>query len=256
MLAMEKFRPGLKAIALVPARAGSLRVKSKNTRLLAGHPLLAYTIAVAKASGLFDRIVCSTDSVETAEIAKRYGAEVPFLRPPEFASSTSPDIEWIRHILAELPEQYDMFSILRPTSPFRTVDMLKRAYEQFISRDKADSLRAVQLCKEHPGKMWVLDEHAEYMTTLLPQEHLEAPWHAGQYQALPKVYVQNSSLEIAWTRCVTQYNSREGKVLTPFLTQGLEGFTIDYEEDWDRMLRLIEKGDGKLPEIIQAPHQS
>lgn len=253
---MNTKKGDLKAIALIPARAGSLRVKSKNTRLLGEHPLLAYSIAVAKESGLFDRVICSTDSEETAQMARHYGADVPFLRPAEFATSTSPDIEWITYTLSQLPEKYDIFSIIRPTSPFRTVSMLKRAFEQLLSREKADSLRAVQLCKEHPGKMWVLDEKAEYMSTLLPQDHLESPWHAGQYQALPKVYVQNSSLEMAWTRCVTEHKSREGKVLTPFLTEGLEGFTIDYEEDWDRAVRLVEKEESLLPRIDIEPYRT
>ena len=82
-------------IAFVPARSGSERVPHKNVRPLAGHPLLAYAIATAKEAGVFDRVVCSTDSEEIAEIARWYGAEVPFLRPSRFATSTSPDIEWL-----------------------------------------------------------------------------------------------------------------------------------------------------------------
>ena len=81
------------AIALIPARAGSERVKDKNIRPLAGHPLLAYAIATARQAGIFDRVVCSTDSGRIAKVAQRYGAEVPFLRPTELATSTSPDAE-------------------------------------------------------------------------------------------------------------------------------------------------------------------
>ena len=90
------------AIALIPARAGSERVKDKNIRPLAGHPLLAYAIATARQAGIFDRVVCSTDSGKIAEVAQRYGADIPFLRPSELATSTSPDIEWLKYTLEQL----------------------------------------------------------------------------------------------------------------------------------------------------------
>ena len=79
------------AIALIPARSGSERVPDKNVRPLAGHPLLAYAIATAQQASVFQRVVCSTDSGKIAEVAQRYGADVPFLRPSEFATSTSPE---------------------------------------------------------------------------------------------------------------------------------------------------------------------
>src|SRR5918911_1658234 len=104
------------AVALVPARAGSERGPGKNVLPLAGHPLIAYTIAAARASGLFSSVVVSTDSEEIAEVAQRYGAEVPGLRPAEIATATSPDIEWVVHVMGGRSEE--IFSILRPTSPF------------------------------------------------------------------------------------------------------------------------------------------
>src|SRR5688572_29509752 len=110
--------PQPSVVALVPARAGSKRVKSKNIRLLGAHPLIAYTIAAARASAVFSAIVVSTDSPLIAQVARHYGAEVPFLRPPALAGETSPDIEWVRHALRELAEfgrRYEAFSILRPT---------------------------------------------------------------------------------------------------------------------------------------------
>jgi len=212
---------------------------------------MAYAIAIALKSGVFERVVVSTDSELTREIALHYGAEAPFLRPVEFATSTSPDIEWIKHALGQLGAVFDVFSILRPTSPFRTVSTIRRAMDRFLSLEGIDSLRAVELCKDHPGKMWVLE--GDRMTTLLDQSHLEIPWHAGQYQGLPKVYVQNSSLEIAWTRVVWQYSSREGKVLAPFLTEGCEGFSIDYESDWVLAEWMIAQGQCVLPHIPQDP---
>ena len=100
--------------------------------------------------------------------------------------------------------------------------------------------------------MWELD--GDLMRPLLDQSHLEVAWHAGQYQALPKVYVQNSALEIAWTRVVYQYNSREGKNVTPFMTKDFEGFSIDYEEDWERAENLVASQRAVLPMVEQEPY--
>jgi N-acylneuraminate cytidylyltransferase len=240
-------------IALVPARSGSERVPGKNVRLLAGHPLLAYAIATARGSGLFDRVVCSTDSEEIAEVARWYGADVPFLRPAEYATSTSPDIEWITHALDSIHESYDLFAVVRATNPFRGPEVLRRGLEQLLATPEADSIRAVELVKQHPGKMWLLVEDGRTMRSLLDQSHLDVAWHAGQYQALPEVYVQNSALEIAWARVVAETGTREGRVLAPFFTEGLEGFNVDHEDDLERANALVEAGRGELTEVDRDP---
>jgi len=241
------------AIGLIPARAGSQRVVGKNVRPLAGHPLIAYAIATAQQSGVFQRVLVSTDSEQTAAIARHYGADVPFLRPPEFATATSPDIEWITYTFNAIPDRYDAFAIIRPTCPFRGPETVRRGWTQLLNTPQADSLRAVELCKQHPGKMWVLE--GPTMRPLLDQSHLPVAWHAGQYQALPKVYVQNSALEIAWTRVVYETKTREGRILAPFLTQGFEGLNIDYEEDWEHAERLVSSGRASLPPIAQPPYR-
>jgi N-acylneuraminate cytidylyltransferase len=235
------------AIALIPARSGSERVPQKNIRPLAGHPLIAYAIAAAQQAGIFERVICSTDSEEIAEIARWYGAEVPFLRPAEFATSTSPDIEWITYTLSELEKRYDLFGLVRATNPFRGPDVLLRGFRQLLATPEADSIRAVELVKQHPGKMWVVDGHT--MRPLLDQSHLGVAWHAGQYQALPKVYVQNSALEIAWSRVVFATGTREGRTVAPFFTRGYEGFNVDDEEDWERAETLVETGKAKLTKV-------
>jgi CMP-N,N'-diacetyllegionaminic acid synthase len=226
-------------------------VRDKNIRPLAGHPLIAYAIAAARQADVFDRVVCSTDSGKIAEVAQRYGADVPFLRPAEFATSTSPDIEWIEHAFDQLDEHFDLFAIVRATNPFRGPEVLRRGYEQLLATPEADSIRAVELVKQHPGKMWVLE--GKLMRPLLDQSHLEVAWHAGQYQALPPIYVQNSALEIAWTRVVSQTGTREGRVVAAFLTDGHEGFNIDDEEDWDRARRLLDSGAVELPDVERRP---
>jgi CMP-N-acetylneuraminic acid synthetase len=242
------------AIALIGARAGSERVPGKNVRLLAGHPLLAYAIETARQASVFDRVVVSTDSERIAQVARWYGADVPFLRPAEFATSTSPDIEWIAWTLPRLEERYDLFAIVRATNPFRGPDVIRRGLEQLLATPEADSIRAVELVKQHPGKMWVLDEVGRLMRPLLDQSHLDVAWHAGQYQALPPVYVQNSALEIAWTRVVEATGTREGRMLAPFLTEGYEGLNIDDEEDFARAEQLIAEGRAALVSVAREPY--
>jgi len=234
-------------IALIPARSGSERVPQKNVRPLAGHPLIAYAIATGRQAGVFDRVVCSTDSGKIAEVAQRYGADVPFLRPAQLATATSPDIEWITYTLEHLDEHYDLFAIVRATNPFRGPDAFRRGLEQLLATPEADSIRAVELVKQHPGKMWV--HEGRTMRPLLDQSQLDVAWHAGQYQALPEIYVQNSALEIAWTRVVSQTGTREGRVVAPFLTQGYEGFNVDDEEDWARARALVDSGEASLPKV-------
>ena len=252
------------AVALIPARQGSKRVPGKNVRLLHGHPTIAYTIVPALESGVFESVIVSTDSEEIAEIARHYGAEVPFLRPAAFASDTSPDIEWLAYTLRQLADggrRWDAFSLLRPTSPFRTVDTIRRAWALFSAQQGVDSLRAVEKCTQHPGKMWVV--RGERMFPLLPFTSRvtatsgtgsEVPWHSTPYQALPLVYVQNASLEIAWTRVVLDQGSLAGDVLVPFVTEGYEGFDINDPTDWMVAERFIADGTVALPGIKQAPY--
>lgn len=236
------------AIALVPARSGSLRVPGKNVRELGGHPLLAYSIAAARESGVFGAIVVSTDSAAIADVAVRYGAEVPGLRPAEISTATSSDIEWVLHVMSGRTEA--LFAILRPTSPFRRGATIRRALEQLLELgDRADSIRAVELCRQHPAKMWALE--GDLMQPLLPQPEDETPLHSRQYQALPQVYVQNSSLEIAWTRVLTEDRSIAGRRVAPFLTEGAEGFSVDYPADFDVAETLLQRREAVLPPILQ-----
>jgi len=247
--------PAPAAVALVPARSGSKRVKQKNIRVLSGHPLIAYTLAAARSSGIFRDVIVSTDSEEIAAVARHYGAEVPFLRPAEYAGDHSPDIEWIEHLLRELDRvgrKPDCFSILRPTSPFRLPSTILRAWKTFLAEPGADSLRAVEKCSQHPGKMWVI--RGRRLLPLLPFTTPEQPWHSTPTQALPAVYTQNASLEIAWTRVVLEGRTIAGETVVPFLTEGLEGFDINQSEDWDLAELYLARGEARLPEVPQEPY--
>jgi CMP-N-acetylneuraminic acid synthetase len=243
-------------IGLVPARAGSKRVQHKNIRRLGEHPLIAYTIAAARASGIFDALVVSTDSESIAATARHYGAEVPFLRPASMAHETSPDIEWLRYTLDRLRAQgreYQAFSILRPTSPFRKPETIRRAWQQFLGDPGVDSLRAVEKCVQHPGKMWIVSGNR--MTPFIKEQPGGTPLHSRPYQVLPPVFVQNASLEIAWTRVVTELGTISGNVLMPFITEGDEGFDINVEEEWWVAERMLASGVGTLPEVEQEPYR-
>lgn len=241
-------------IALIPARAGSKRVPGKNIRPLAGHPVMAYSIAVALESGIFAKVIVSTDSEEYATIARYYGAEVPFLRPDEIAGDLSPDIEWIDFTLRRLEQEgrtFDCFCIIRPTSPFRRLETIRKAWYLFLSQPGIDSLRAVEKCTQHPGKMWVI--RGNRMLPLLPLTPPERPWHSCQYQSLPEVYVQNASLEIAWTKVVFEGGTIAGNSIVPFITQEYEGFDINNSKDWLLAQELISSGKVVLPRISISP---
>ena len=117
-------------LAIVPARGGSKSIPKKNIRPFAGHPLLTYSIAAGLQASLVDRVIVSTDDEETAEIARQYGAEVPFLRPAELALDSTPDLPVFEHALSwlEREEAYvpEWIVQLRPTTPVRPPDCVDR----------------------------------------------------------------------------------------------------------------------------------
>ena len=157
-------------VAFIPARQGSKRVPGKNVRVLGGHPMMAYTIAPALESGVFESVIVSTDSEEIAAIARHYGAEVPFLRPAAFAGDTSPDIEWLEYTLGELQRDGAPLGLLQPAAADQPVPHRRRRSaargRRFTAQEGVDSLRAVEKCAQHPGKMWVV--RGERMFPLLP----------------------------------------------------------------------------------------
>ena len=242
-----------KSVAFIPARSGSKRVRNKNIKLLGGHPMLAYTIQAAVDSGIFDAVICATDSEQYADIARHYGAEVPFLRSAAISGDKSPDVEWVVWMLDMLKQHgrnYDIFSILRPTSPFRLPETIRRAWLLFNQNPSADSLRAVGKCKQHPGKMWVI--RGERMLPVMPFTNEGTPWHSSQYAALPEIYAQDASLEIAWSRIALEKNTIAGEIIIPFISNGLEGFDINEPEDWVLAEHYLAAGEVRLPVISQS----
>lgn len=217
--------------------------------------MLAYTVRAAIDSGVFDAVICATDSALYAEVATHYGAEVPFLRSHEISGDKSPDIEWVDSMLNKLKTQgrnYDVFSILRPTSPFRLPQTIKRAWQAFSCDPRADSLRAIEKCKQHPGKMWVI--RGNRMLPVIPFANGTTPWHSSQYAALPEIYAQDASLEIAWSHIALEHKTIAGEAIIPFISEGLEGFDINEPEDWLLAEHYLAKGQVRLPAISQPAY--
>ncbi len=234
MTARVEGKPEPSIVALIPARAGSKRIKDKNIRDLGGKPLIAWTIEAAKGSGIFARIIVCTDSDEYARIAGEYGAE---LLKRSVSADDEPDIAWVKQAA---PWLTDAFAILRPTSPFRTADTIRRAWWHFLDHQPCDSLRAVEPVKQHPGKMWV--ERGNRLLPLLPWQTEQAPWHSSPTQSLPPVWMQNASLEIAWTKTVTESCTIAGANVLPWEMPEGENLDLNTPEDWQRAEEIIARG--------------
>ena len=236
-------------VGLIPARSGSKRIRGKNIRPLAGHPLMAHTISAALRSGIFQAVICCTDSQVYGKVARRYGAEVIF-RPKTISGPRSPDIAWVRHALEMLSRQgreFDAFSILRPTSPFRLPSTIQRAWKTFCRPPRGDSLRAVQLCRQHPAKMWRLGgPFLRPFGSGWGQKKKNFPEHSLPYAALPPVFAQDASLEIAWTSVPLRQGTIAGKKVKPFFSRKWEGFDLNEPADWWVAERLLRDGRVQL----------
>lgn len=235
-------------VAFIPARAGSVRIPNKNLYKIGGqHPLIGIAIVGALKSGVFDRVILVTDDEVYADIGLSYGAEVPALRPADTAGTKSPDVDWllwIKNLLVESENyHFETFAILRPTSPFRKPETIRKAARIFLSDGRADSLRAVSRVSEHPGKMWI--RTGEFMTPILPNYREGIPWHSCQSSALPDYLVQNASLEMASTRVIDRA-SIAGEIIIPFETDGFEGLDINRQLDLD-LVELLYK---RYPELL------
>ena len=148
-------------IAIIPARSGSKGVTDKNIKLLAGKPLMAYSIMAARLATNIDRVIVSTDSEKYAAIAREYGAEVPFLRPSIISTDTSPDYQFVRHALDWLRDnegtQPEYLVHLRPTTPLREVRYVESAIETIKENRNATAMRSVHEMSESAYKMFEVE---------------------------------------------------------------------------------------------------
>jgi len=237
----------MKILALILARGGSERLPGKNIINLGGHPLIAYTLQATKKSKYINRIIVSTDDAQIAAVAKKYGAEVPFFRPKEISKGDSTELQAFEHALRWLKdnENYapDLIVKLFPTSPFRTVEAIDKAIELMIANPNADSVRSVRLCTEHPYKMWRIEN--DRLCPFVPFNQKPKDAHTFSYQILPKVYVNNASMDVTKPSNILEKKSVTGENIIPFVMDEIE--SIDINDKWDLVLaeEIIKKGLNK-----------
>jgi CMP-N-acetylneuraminic acid synthetase len=234
----------VEVLVLIPARGGSKSIPRKNIRSFAGHPLIAYSIAAGLAAETVTRVIVSTDDEEIGAVARRYGAEAPFLRPPDISGDQTPDLPVFQHALQWLDEnegyQPEIVVQLRPTSPFRRVHHIDQAVYRLIERPDADAVRTVCVPFQNPFKMWRITEDG-LMRPLIETSYREA--YNMPRQALPEVYWQTGYVDAAWTDTILGKNSMTGDYILPLVINPSEWIDIDSPDDWRRAERLIESGE-------------
>lgn len=178
-------------IAIIPARGGSKRLPDKNMRILAGKPLIGWTIESAIESGVFSRVVVSTDSWEIAVMAAQFGAEVPFMRPEELASDDTPSIEVLIHaansLMAGKETPWTHLACLQPTSPLRTAENIREAVH-LLEEKQADAI--ISVCKSEHSPLWsnTLPDSLS-LDGFIPEHVQKTP-----SQQLPEYYRLNGAL--------------------------------------------------------------
>lgn len=226
----------MKILALIPARGGSKGIKKKNIVALNKKPLIAYTIECSLRSKFINRVIVSTDDLKIADIAKKYGAEVLFLRPKKYAQDSSPDIDVFYHALKwlEKNESYvpDIVLNMRPVCPLRKPEIVDRAIKLFLRDKKADSLRSVSLSKDNPYKMWV--SKGKYMKPVIKYKKFKEPFNMPR-QVLPQTLYQHGYVDIVRAELILRDKLMSGKKVIPFFCDNL--VDIDYPQD----LKLAEE---------------
>jgi CMP-N-acetylneuraminic acid synthetase len=240
-------------LALIPARGGSKGILRKNLILVAGKPLIAYSIGHALASHWVTRTIVSTDNEEIAAVARQYGAEVPFMRPAEYAQDNSLDLEVFQHALSWLYDHEDyaceLVVHLRPTGPVRRVRVIDEAIELMLAHPEADALRSVSVPVNTPYKMWRISENG-YLQPLLQLPGRSEPYCMPR-QSLPEVYWQNGYVDVIRPATILEKGLMAGKVILPFITTDpiLE---IDYPDSLPNVEEaLLKLQRGEWPETTQ-----
>lgn len=219
-------------LALIPARGGSKGIPGKNIVMLAGQPLIAYSIQQALQSAYVTRTIVSTDDEDIARVAREFGAEVPFYRPEEYSGDLSPDIEAFTHALEWLKdnENYapDLVVHLRPTGPVRNMEIIDKAIETILADPNADSLRAVSKPFLTPYKMWRPADDG-YIQPVIRAEGIHDS-HSMPRQMLPEIFWQNGYIDIVRPNTILKLNSMAGEKVIPYVVDEPR-LEIDYPED-------------------------
>jgi CMP-N,N'-diacetyllegionaminic acid synthase len=228
-------------IAIIPARLGSKSITDKNIKLLSGHPLIAYSIAVAKLSKKIGRVIVSTNSREYADIAKQYGAEAPFIRPDEFSTDTATDKDLLVHAMNWLEENEgstpEYWVHLRPTTPLRDVEVVDNAINEIMQNKSATSLRSGHKAPESPLKWLVKDNH--YFKGLVSGEDYNLP-----KEAFEQVYIPDGFVDIVKSSFVMNNKEIHGDKMigfeSPVCTE------VDSIEEFDYIQYQLDKNGSEL----------
>jgi len=218
-----------KIIAIIPARGGSKSLKNKNIKKLFGKPLIYYSIDIAKKCKFIDRVIVSSDSKKIIKIAKKIGAEAPFIRPKAYANDSSTDYGVFKHCLTWLNdnENYkpDLILHLRPTYPIRSLKILNK-FIKFSKRTKKnyDSIRTTCEPSQSPYKMWTLDKK-KYLKPLLGSFKKEL--YNSPRQSLKKIYWQPAYLDIIKYKTIMLKKTMTGKKILSYLLSPDHIFDID-----------------------------
>lgn len=241
-------------VGIIPARSGSKKVPKKNTKSLGGYPLIAYSIMAAKQSKSIDRVIVSTDSREIADIAKMYGAEVPFLRPAELSLDTSTDMEFIAHFLewhkkkeGILPE---LLVHLRPTTPLREPALIDAAVQAIKGNKAATSLRSAHEMAESPRKAFEIDNG--FLVGLFPND-TRLEYYNLPRQSFPPAYHPNGYVDVLKPDFIMGNDSLHGPKILAFITPF--SVEVDQFEDFEYLQFIIEKKGHRLYEILKSSYE-
>lgn len=234
-------------VAIIPARSGSKGVADKNIKLLADRPLLAYSIAAARASKNIDRTIVSTDSDTYAIIAREYGADVPFLRPTEISRDNSTDYEFIRHAIDWIKENegqsVDYLVLLRPTTPLREARHIENAIDLIKANPQATGLRSVHEMSESAYKSVFEIESGQLRCFASGSSDMDAV--NLPRQSFKKTFVANGYVDIIDCAFVNSRKRLFGDQVIAYITPRVD--EVDTMDDFDYLAYSV----GKNPELIQ-----
>jgi len=232
-------------LALIPARGGSKGIPRKNIRDFAGYPLIAWSIAAGLQAHTVSRTLVSTDDAEIASVAREWGAETPFLRPPELAQDRTTDLPVFEHALKWLEDiegyKPDIVIQLRPTSPIRPKDCIDSAVKILMENADADCVRGVVAASQNPYKMWRFNGYDKPMNPLLEVEGITEPYNAPR-QILPPTYWQTGHIDVIRTSTISRKHSLTGNVIYPHVIDSRYTVDIDTPADWAKYESLVYHG--------------
>jgi pseudaminic acid cytidylyltransferase len=215
-------------IAIIPARGGSKRIPGKNVRELGGRPMIAYTIEAACASGLFERVVVTTDSREIANIAERHGAEVPFLREAGLANDVTPVSLATLDALQRLDpggERYDMLAQLMPNCPLRTAENVQHSHAQFQERNSPSQISVVRYGWQNPW--WAMRRNQEFRLKPIFLEEMKQ-----RSQDLPELFCPTGAIWWASAEALRREKTFYMEGQTGWEIPWQRGVDIDTPDDW------------------------